>query len=119
MTVQKIQSVYLRTERMDELHAFYETAVGLAPAFRDGNRWSQFRVGNTNFALSAPEEAAPVEGAAVVVFEVDDLQAATDRITGGGGRALGARDMGAHGTVATFADPDNNIFQVFAKARTA
>lgn len=119
MTVQKIQSVYLRTERMNDLHAFYETALGLAPTFRDGNKWSQFRVGNTNFALSAPEEAAPVEGAAVIVFEAEDMEAATHRITTGGGRLLASRDMGTHGTVATFADPDNNIFQVFAKSRAS
>lgn len=116
MPTQKIQSVYLKTQRMDVLQGFYENALGLTPAFRDGNRWSQFRVGTTNFALSSPEEGAPAAAGAVIVFEVDDLALATEQIARNGGRLMDSRDMGAHGSVSTFADPDENIFQVFAKA---
>lgn len=55
----------------------------------------------------------------MVVFETDDLAATRTRIEQAGGRCLLERDMGTHGTVLTFADVEDNLFQVFAKAAKA
>jgi hypothetical protein len=38
---------------------------------------------------------------------------AADRAAGG--RHLSSRDMGSHGGVATFADPENNLFQLHVR----
>jgi predicted enzyme related to lactoylglutathione lyase len=38
------------------------------------------------------------------------------KITSAGGELLARRDMGSHGVVATYKDPEENIFQIFSKA---
>ena len=58
MGVQKIQSVYTVVNDMEVLQAFYSQVLGLQPKFRDKDRWTQFSVAHTNFALSSAEEAA-------------------------------------------------------------
>jgi len=98
------------------LHAFYESALGLALKFRDGDRWLQYGVGPTNVALACAEEAAPATAGLVMVLEVKDFDGATERITAAGGQVLGLRDMGGHGAVLSLRDPEGNIVQLFRKA---
>jgi hypothetical protein len=69
MSVQKIQSVYIVVNDMDALQAFYSRVLGTQAKFRDQNRWTQFSVGNTHFALSSAEEAMPGATGSVIVFE--------------------------------------------------
>jgi predicted enzyme related to lactoylglutathione lyase len=116
MAIQKVQSVYSVVNNMDRAQKFYESALGLSLNFRDGERWCQFNVGNTNFALSAPAEAPVDAKASVVVFEAESLDGVRQQVEERGGKFLSTRDMGSHGTVVTFEDSEGNLFQVFAKA---
>lgn len=119
MPINRIQSVYSVVSDMDRLQAFYERALGLPLAFRDRHAWCQFKIGQTVFALSSPAEAAVGARGSVVVFETMDPHTLAERILQFGGRHLMDRDMGAHGRVMTFADPEDNRFQLYARAGTA
>jgi predicted enzyme related to lactoylglutathione lyase len=114
----RLQNVYVVAERPAELHAFYESALGLQLKFRDQERWFQYGVGNTSVALACREEAAPASSGLVMVFEVEDFAAAQERIAGAGGQVLGIRDMGAHGAVLSLRDPEGNVVQLFKRAAT-
>jgi predicted enzyme related to lactoylglutathione lyase len=116
MTIRSLQNVYVVAPDMDQAAAFYGEALGLELKFRDGDRWTQFRLGAGNFSLASPAEAGAGAVGAVPVFEVDDLDAAVARVTDGGGNVAERRDMGAHGRSANCADPAGNRFQLFQRA---
>jgi predicted enzyme related to lactoylglutathione lyase len=116
MKILRIQNVYHVAKDMERLRAFYGTKLGLPSKFADGDRWVQFGVQGSNFALSSAAEAAPGVNGAVVVFEVDSLAGAEDHVLAAGGRVLSRRDMGAHGKVVTFSDPEGNIAQLFCRS---
>jgi predicted enzyme related to lactoylglutathione lyase len=111
-----IRSVYTIANDMDLLQRFYEGALELPLAFRDHDKWLQFKAGPVSFALSSPTEAPQGARGSVVVFDAVDLTVFARRIERLGGRRLSSRDMGAHGSVATFADPENNLFQLHVRA---
>lgn len=111
----KVHSVYTVIRDMNRAERFYAAALDLQPAFRDGERWCQFKLGDTRFALSSAEEAAPGAVGSVAVFEVEELAVAEARVIAVGGQLLMRRDMGAHGATLTFADPDGNLFQLFSR----
>jgi predicted enzyme related to lactoylglutathione lyase len=112
----RLQNVHVVAERPAALHDFYERALGLKLKFRDQDRWFQYGVGNTSVAVACREEAAPASSGLVMVFEVDDFDAAHERITRAGGEVLGTRDMGAHGAVLSLRDPEGNVVQLFRRA---
>jgi predicted enzyme related to lactoylglutathione lyase len=115
-----IQTVYFVAKDMGRLEDFYISALGMPVQFRDENKWIQFRLQRSAFALSSPEEAAEGIVGAVPVFQV--TSAAQDevrqKIVSAGGQLLAQRDMGTHGVVTTYKDPEENIFQVFSKSST-
>ncbi len=112
----RVQNVFVVAKEPASLHAFYEGALGLPMKFRDGDRWIQYGVGNTNVALACLEEAAPATSGLVMVLEVDDFEGAQERIVAAGGQVLGMRDMGSHGAVLSLRDPEGNIVQLFRRA---
>lgn len=112
----RLQNVFVVAERPAELHAFYQSALGLQLRFRDQERWFQYGVGESNVALACREEAQPASSGVVMVFEVDELEAARSRIAAAGGEVLGLRDMGAHGAVLSLRDPEGNVVQLFKRA---
>ena len=114
----RLQNVFVVAERPAELHAFYESALGLTLKFRDKDRWIQYGVGNTSVALACREEALPATSGLVMVFEVEDFAATSERVTALGGQVLGTRDMGAHGAVMSLRDPEGNIVQLFKRQET-
>ena len=114
----RLQNVFVVAERPAELHAFYESALGLQLKFRDKDRWVQYGVGGANVALACREEAAPAASGLVMVFEVDDFAGAQERIAAAGGEVLGTRDMGSHGAVLSLRDPEGNIVQLFKRQGT-
>lgn len=114
--LKRVQSVYYTVKDMDRAVSFYEQIFGLKLKFRDGAKWAQFDAGNVNFALSSPEESASLEGGAVTAFEVDDMGPYEAAVTARGCQILQSRDMGSHGRVLAFRDPEGNIVQLFAKA---
>jgi predicted enzyme related to lactoylglutathione lyase len=114
--LKRVQSVYYTVKDMGRAVSFYEGVFGLKLKFRDGDNWAQFDGGNVNFALSSPAESASAEGGAVAALEVDDLAQYEAAIRAAGCEILQKRDMGSHGSVLAFRDPEGNIVQVFAKA---
>ena len=115
MPLGAVRSVYTVASDMDLMRAFYEEALKLPLAFRDRDNWCQFKAGPVSFALSSRSEAAEGARGSVVVFDAIDLAAFVPRIERLGGRHLSSRDMGAHGSVATFADPENNLFPLHVR----
>jgi predicted enzyme related to lactoylglutathione lyase len=115
---QRLQNVYVVAQRPAELHAFYESALGLELKFRDKDRWFQYGVGNTSVAVACKEEAAPATSGLVMVLEVEDFAGAEERIASAGGQVLGIRDMGTHGAVMSLRDPEGNVVQLFKRAAT-
>lgn len=113
---QRLQNVYVVAQHPAELHAFYQSALGLKLRFRDNDRWIQYGVGATGVALACAEEAAPATSGVVMVFEVADFDGAPQRIAGAGGEVIGTRDMGAHGAVMSLRDPEGNVVQLFKRA---
>lgn len=110
-----IRSAYTVANDMDRMQAFYAEALELPLAFRDQDNWCQFKAGPTAFALSSVSEAAKGARGSVIVFDATDVAAATARIERLGGRHLATRDMGKHGSVAAFADPEGNLFQLHVR----
>jgi predicted enzyme related to lactoylglutathione lyase len=115
MKVLRVQNAYHVARDMERLRAFYEDTLSLPLKFSDGDRWSQFGLQGTNFSLSSPAEAAGEALGAMVVFEVDTLDGAESLLNAGGGRLLARRDMGTHGQILTFADPEGNVAQLFCR----
>jgi predicted enzyme related to lactoylglutathione lyase len=115
MPLSAIRSVYTVAQNMDLMHAFYEGALELPLAFRDHDKWCQFKAGPLSFALSSPSEAAPDARGSMIVFDAVDVALLTQRIERLGGRYLSRRDMGSHGRVATFSDPENNLLQLHVR----
>lgn len=115
-TIQRLQNVFVAARQPGALGAFYESALGLQPKFRDGERWIQYTAGGSNVAVASLEEAAPVTSGLVMVFEVDDFDGVQDRVASAGGQVLGLRDMGSHGSVLSLRDPEGNVVQLFKRA---
>lgn len=115
MPLGAIRSVYTVASDMDLMRAFYEEALELPLAFRDRDNWCQFKAGPVSFALSSASEAAKGARGSVIVFDAIDVAVVAQRIERLGGRHLSSRDMGSHGSVATFADPENNLFQLHVR----
>lgn len=115
MPLGAVRSVYTIANDMNLMQAFYAEALELPPAFRDRDNWCQFKAGQLAFALSSPSEGATGARGSVVVFGATDLAAIAQRIERLGGQHLSNRDMGSHGSVATFADPENNLFQIHVR----
>jgi predicted enzyme related to lactoylglutathione lyase len=95
---------------------FWQGALGLSVRFSDADRWVQLKAGENPFAIASPSEGIPDQVGAVPVFETDDLEAHAAAIEEHGGRVLSERDMGSHGRVLTFSDPDGNVAQLLTRS---
>lgn len=115
MAITRIQSIYLPADQVANTADFYAGALGAAPKFREGDRWVQFAVGGTGFAIASHEEAASGATAPVIVFESDD-PADHDRWVAAGASPIEARDMGDHGRTRTYRDPAGHLVQLFWRA---
>lgn len=115
-----MQSVYIVAKDIGRLSEFYIAALNMPVQFRDANKWTQFRLQRSAFALSSAEEAAQGAVGAVPVFQIagEAREEIEQKILSAGGLLLGQRDMGTHGFVSTYRDPENNLFQVFSKTST-
>jgi predicted enzyme related to lactoylglutathione lyase len=114
MAITRVQTFYLPADDVAATTAFYEVLLG-PPRFRDGDRWVQFRAGETSFAIASRDEAAQGAEGGVAVFQSDDL-ADHERTIAAGAVALERRDMADHGRTATYRDPAGHLFQLFWRA---
>jgi predicted enzyme related to lactoylglutathione lyase len=115
MPLDALRNAYTVANDIDLMQAFYAEALELPLAFRDRDNWCQFKLGQLAFALSSPFEAATGARGSVVVFSATEMAALAKRIERLGGLHLSSRDMGSHGSVATFADPENNLSQIHVR----
>lgn|GEM_PF-543212 len=113
----KLKHVYLTAVEPEELAGFYE-ALGLTIRFADRGKWIQFAGEKAALCVASPAESVSEPSRnAVLVFEVDNLELALGRARAQGAEMLDeVRDMGAHGRVAHFKDPQRNTIQLFQAA---
>lgn len=114
----KLKQVYLTAADPEALAGFYK-ALGLTVRFADQGKWIQFEGEKTAFCVaSSSESASNPSGNAVLVFEVEDLEPVLEAAREQGADVSGdIREMGAHGRVAHFKDPQHNIVQLLQAAR--
>jgi predicted lactoylglutathione lyase len=117
MALVRMQNAYFVSADMDAGCRFYE-AIGFRPKFRDGSRWAQFDLAGHNFSLACADEAPDDARGAVLVFE-SDAPADHKILVEAGATSLSARDMGDHGYVRTYTDPNGHLIQIFWKAAVA
>ena len=115
--VKKLQNAYYITKNMERAVSFYRDTLGLSIAFQDGNKWAQFKAGESNFSLSSPDEGAFGASGGVIIFEVESIDLFEKKIEKSQGSIIEIRDMGDHGKVLTFRDPDENIVQLFQRKK--
>ena len=117
MVTKRIQNSYYVVSNMARACAFYEAVLGLGLKFRDGERWAQYDVNGTNFSLSSIAEAPRHVEGGIVVFEVEDMNAVKAKIAAMGGSVVDERDMGSHGRTLAFLDSEENLVQLFQRAK--
>ena len=113
----KLKQIYLTAVDPEALAAFYK-ALGLTVRFADQGKWIQFEGEKTAFCVaSLSESVSKPSGNAVLVFEVEDLEAVLKAARKQGADVSDEiRDMGAHGRVAHFKDPQHNLVQLMQAA---
>ncbi len=108
----RLNGIYVVVADMDRVQEFYQATLGIDVKFRDRSAWCQFDTGTVSFALGSVEEAGPTGQRIVPVFTGQSMTVIRDRVKALGGAFVGERDMGSHGVVGTFADPEGNHFQI-------
>ncbi len=116
MAIKKISSSYYVVSDMEASLKFYRDQLKLPVKFQDGEKWTQFDINGQAVAIAAPAPQQPAAGeGAVVVFEVDDLEAQRQQLIAEGLEVSATVDMGGHGSFFTLRDPDGNLVQFFGR----
>lgn len=114
--IKKLHSVVIWTEEMKRLVPFYRDVLGL-----------QLQMDTPQFAVFMSEEGpqlaigshSEVRGRSgdpyrvMVDFQVDDCQAEYERLKGQGVEFIRAPSQDEGAIIATLADPDGNVLQLF------
>jgi predicted enzyme related to lactoylglutathione lyase len=116
--ITKLRQVFVVAKDLEAQVRFLGETLGLETAFRDGDRWVQFKAGDVSLALASEAEGrgAPA-GVPVPVFEVEGLDAALSDLRQAGASIGEVRDMGAHGRTAHVLDPAGVRFLLFQRAQ--
>ena len=127
MAINSVCGVILVSERAELLAQFYEEALGLGLKREDhGELAAHFGtdIGHTHFAIHPPEnfggssgEAGPPLGGprartVAVAFDVDSIESYQSRVEEAGGRLVEPVHDEGFGRVATYRDPDGNLFEL-------
>lgn len=116
MSSVKLKQVYLTAKDPGRLAAFYE-GLGLKVRFADPGKWIQFVSDATAFCVADPKESASEQlKDAVLVFDVDNLEAAMERAAAMGAHVGAIRDMASHGRAVKVQDPGGNVIQFYQAA---
>lgn len=109
----KLKQVYLTSSEPERLASFYE-GLGLKMRFADPGKWIQFVSDPAAFCVASHAESVSEQFQdAVLVFDVENLEAAIDRAIGLGARVEAIRDMGSHGRTVKVRDPSGNVIQFY------
>ena len=92
---------------------FYEQALGLAPLFRDGDRFCAFDAGGVRIALASGSEA--LTAAPAVSYRVDDVPEVVARLEAAGAVLRRGPETGPDEVRAVLSDPAGNAFVVYAR----
>ena len=112
----RIHSVIIWTEDLPRLTAFYRDVMGLQLEMETDGFVAFQGAGGAQLALGAHSE---VSGRAkdpyrlMVDFQVDDCQAEYERLKGQGVEFMRSPGQDEGAIIATFADPDGNLLQLF------
>lgn len=113
----QLQSVLLFSEHPKELQAFYKSVLNMDFDYQNGD-YADFKTGGAYFEIgphTAVRGKSPNPERLLLNFHVDDVKAEFERI-----KSLGATIIqepyvpkeDERLTIATFADPDGNYFQI-------
>lgn len=119
MKIKKLRQVFVVAKDLEAQLRFLGATLGLEQAFRDGDRWVQFKAGDVSFALASEAEGggAPT-GVPVPVFELEgSFDAALAELRAAGASIGAVRDMGAHGRTAHVTDPAGVRLMLFQRAQ--
>jgi predicted enzyme related to lactoylglutathione lyase len=113
----KISGVMIGTEDAQKLGEFYTKVLG-EPGFRDGEWWGWENGGGIMIGNHSEVHGASAQPQRIMLsFEVDDVKATFEAITGFGATVIAEPyqpDDGMDNWLATFADPDGNYFQLMS-----
>jgi predicted enzyme related to lactoylglutathione lyase len=113
LSVEKVGMVIHPVASIDDVEGFYRDALGLAPRFRDGDRFCAFDAGGVTIAFAAGEER--LHDAPVVAYRVDDLEAVVASLEAAGAKVLRPIEEGPHERRALLRDPAGNAFVVHVR----
>lgn len=102
-----MDAVFYQVCNMDRAVAFYEEALELQLARREGNDWAEFEVGGGTLALSGELAVTPQKGGATVVLRTTDLDALERRLAERSVRRGRIQPMGGARMLELY-DPDGN-----------
>ena len=109
----KLKQVYLTAADPERLASFYE-GLGLKVRFADPGKWIQFVSDPAAFCVASPAESVSDQlQDAVLVFDVDNLEAAIESAVAGGAQVEAIRDMASHGRAVKVRDPSGNVIQFY------
>ena len=117
--MKRVDNTHYWTKDMDASVAFYRDTLGLPLRTQMGEDWAEFDVDGTTVALHGTREGhAPPQGGATIVFEVDDLENEMIALRGKNVRFEGeVSDVPGYGRFVSFRDPDDNLLQIFERAK--
>lgn len=111
-----IHSVMIWTEDLGRLAPFYRDVLGLEQQM-EGDEFAVFLSGGAQLAIgrhNGVQGKSRDPNRVMVNFRVDDCQSAYERLRGRGVEFIRPPSKETDGlTIATFADPDGNLLQLF------
>jgi catechol 2,3-dioxygenase-like lactoylglutathione lyase family enzyme len=114
MEIQAIHWLGIRSDRHEELVAFFENVLGLRRAFQEGAMTGFLTINGDTVEVFSPEDeehpfftTGPVAG-----FLVDDVRAARDELDAAGVELLGDVRSDAGWVWQHFRAPDGNVYEI-------
>jgi predicted enzyme related to lactoylglutathione lyase len=117
--LKRLASVSYETRDLDEAIAWYRKVLGLKLKFRKGE-WAEFETEGAALALHQWTGGALPGGPsnATAIFEVDDVRSARAILGERGALSIGdVVSLGDGGDLASFRDPDGNVFELWQRRR--
>ncbi|HSW87795.1 MAG TPA: VOC family protein [Candidatus Saccharimonadales bacterium] len=111
-----LSSIMIGTEQVKVLAEFYEKVFGKPADMVEGN-WHGWKIGELFFSIGEHSEVkGPSKEPARIMFnfETKEVKEEFERIKATGAKIIKEPYKMGPGWIATFADPDNNYFQLMS-----